>query len=290
MEIITLENIKPKEIITNTSKGTVIELQNGDVLKLFGELYSDSDFLMKLIEDKVELLQSYNHISGIVVPKQKVFSDETGMFVGYIMDKTAGIAFPELHENLPLSKLRKLNYLTELYLKIEEIIKTVNANGIIVPDLGTMYNIMIDEKKDMRLIDCDSWQVGPYIALEISSLLGEQEQYGASKYTDPKTGLLKTNLDKKSLALIYFVTVAGLLLEQTIRNQQSILKLNTTQALEMIFNQLELDDVDFQHKIWKLYQQNEENEYIGDDVRRISENYVLMFDKDNKGIRKFKKR
>ena len=153
METIILENLKQKKTIANNQKGTVIELENGDVLKLFGEIYRDAEFLMKLIENKLNLLQSYSHIPEIVLPKAKVFSGKTGEFVGYTMDKTPGIAFPDLHENLPLSKLRKINYLTDLYLKIEEVIKKVNEKGIIIPDIGTMYNIMVDDKRNMNLID-----------------------------------------------------------------------------------------------------------------------------------------
>lgn len=290
METILVESIKPKKIITNTLKGTVMELENGDILKLFGSIYDGEDYFIKLLEKKIELLHSYNHISGIVIPKEKVFCEETGKFVGYTMDKTPGVSFPELHENLPLSKLRKISYLTELYLKIEEIVKKINENGIIVPDIATMNNIMVDDRKNMSLIDCDSWQVGPYMSLDISTLLGKQEQYGISKYTDPVTGLLKNNLDKKSLALMYFVTVPGILLEETIRKHGELLGFTTTQSIEYIFAQLGLDDVDFQHKIWKMYQPDGDNEYIGDDVRRISENYVLTFEKNNKAVRNFKKR
>ena len=244
---------------------------------------------MKLAEDKIELLHSYKHIPEIVLPQAKVVSERTGAFAGYIMNKTPGITFPELHENLPLSKLRKINYLTAWYLKIEDAIKKVNENDIIVPDIGTMYNIMINENKDVRLIDCDSWQVGPYNAFEISTLLGEQEQYEIRKYIDLKTKLFKDNLDKKSLALMYFVTVPGLELEGTIIREQRAFNWSTTQAIETLFHEMGLEDVDFQHKIWKMYQPNEDNDYIGEDVRRIAENYVLVFEKGNTALRKFKK-
>ena len=173
---------------------------------------------------------------------------------------------------------------------MEDIIKRANENDIIIPDLGTMYNIMIDPNKNMKLIDCDSWQVGKYGTAEISTLLGEQEQYCMDKYYDSEKKLFKTNLDKKSLALMYFITVTGLSLENSIVANQEFCNFTVTQAIDTIFNGLDLKDVDLQHKIWKLYQPNEENEYIGEDVKRIAETHSLVLGEGNQSIRKFKKR
>lgn len=88
---------------------------------------------------------------------------------------------------------------------------------------------------------------------------------------------------------MYFVTVPGLELEGTIIREQRAFNWSTTQAIETLFHEMGLEDVDFQHKIWKMYQPNEDNDYIGEDVRRIAENYVLVFEKGNTALRKFKK-
>ena len=45
--------------------------------------------------------------------------------------------------------------------------------------------------------------------------------------------------------------------------------------LDLIERQTNLNDPDIMHKIWKLFQEKEENEYLGDDVFRIAEKYNL---------------
>ena len=37
-----------------------------------------------------------------------------------------------------------------------------------------------------------------------------------------------------------------------------------------------LDDYDVQNKVWKLLQDNKQNEFLGEDVFRIAENYDLL--------------
>ena len=46
-------------------------------------------------------------------------------------------------------------------------------------------------------------------------------------------------------------------------------------GFDTIFEAINLDDQDVCHKVWKLFQENEENEFLRDDVFRIAEKYDM---------------
>ena len=45
--------------------------------------------------------------------------------------------------------------------------------------------------------------------------------------------------------------------------------------LQLIEMQINLKDPDIMHKVWKLFQEKEKNEYLGEDVFKIVDNYNM---------------
>ena len=120
------------------------------------------------------------------------------------------------------------------------------------------------------MIDYDGLQVGNYITPIMSTSLGNQEQYFCPKYCVNK--LFTPELDKKSLITLYFLNTFHVNLSKVgLINPFSGDKV----TLDFIFDLINLDDYDIQNKVWKCFQLNKENEFLGDDVYSVFENYKM---------------
>ena len=140
---------------------------------------------------------------------------------------------------------------------------------IVFPDLCTTENIFVNGNK-VSFIDYDGLQIGSHISSSISSLLGDQKKILIPKYYDANSQLFKANLDKKSLIILYFITVFNIDLSHSI----DLNNVNDSDFLQL-FETLNLEDQDIQEKIWKAFQPTGNNDFLGDDVFKIAEKYKL---------------
>ena len=46
-------------------------------------------------------------------------------------------------------------------------------------------------------------------------------------------------------------------------------------TLDDVFELINLDDYDIMNKVWKLFQENKENEYLEEDVFKIAQDYEM---------------
>ena len=86
---------------------------------------------------------------------------------------------------------------------------------------------------------------------------------------------------------LYFVDVFGI-------NLASVNRINpyTGQmiTLDEIFYTINLQDLDIQQKVWKLYQTYIPNEFLGDDIYKLAEQYKLVELFPNAPIKRLVKR
>ena len=108
-----------------------------------------------------------------------------------------------------------------------------------------------------------------------------------NKYFDFETGLFTKEIDIRSAIFLYFVDVFGI-------NLASVNRINpyTGQmvTLDEIFSIINLQDVDIQQKVWKLYQTYIPNEFLGDDIYKLAEQYKLVELFPNAPIKRLVKR
>ena len=122
----------------------------------------------------------------------------------------------------------------------------------------------------------------------MSGTLGKQELHYTPKY---RTGeLFNKNLDKKSSIYLYFISALNVSLANVGRFNPFT---GRNIAIEDIFQMINLDDPDICHKVWKLFQEKEENEFLRDDVFKIAEKYnvgIVAQRNDGVYIKKFVKK
>ena len=105
----------------------------------------------------------------------------------------------------------------------------------------------------------------------MSTSLGNQEKHYIKKYLKGEN-LFNKNLDNKSLIILYFLDVFNINL-----NNIGLINPFTKKpiTLENVFDELNLQDYRLYEKVSKIYNDNENNEYLGEDIERIAKDYKM---------------
>lgn len=243
--------------------GRILKIFNSGITTLFKHMGYD-------IEKKILDSTQYQIDPKIKKPTEILYVN--GIFCGYITEKAKGISFNERENELSLKDKVNLDMYATIHSNLERIIK--NSEELIFPDLLTCDNIFIDKFLNIELIDFDGIQVGNNPVLGMSTSLGKEEKLLSSKkYYDEKTKLFTKQLDIKSLIHLYFLDVFNVDLNKvgmTIPNTNQVI------TLDDLFNLIELKDYDIMNKVWKLFQENHQNEYLDKDLFEIAENYKMI--------------
>ena len=268
METVDIKDLKKTKMILKNPKATISRLSNGEILKEFGNLvnmiYKSENID---IEKRILNSKSIKDVPEIIIPNKAVYNDEK--FVGYTMKEAKGINYNEYDSQLTYLDRHDLQRYGEEYLKLENIIKRGNKQNCVFPDLCSCDNIFIDPYKNITFIDYDGIQINNEKTLCISSRLGKIDQYKNKKYMW-KNDTYTTELDKKSLINLYFLLTFNINLNMI--NKNICGKIVT---IDEMFDYICLKDYDIMQKVWKTTQLNEKNEFLGNDVFNIAENYEL---------------
>lgn len=265
--VITGELIRKSIVLDDKGISAVYRLRDGSILKVFDQKYLGA---MKLIgvdfEKKILDAKRIPNAKEILIPTAAAYMKDR--FVGYTLPQAKGINYNEFDDRLTLADRMSLEGYAKRHHNIESVL--VRATDVIFPDLGTCDNIFFDEKLNPQFIDYDGLQVGEHQSHVMSLALGRQEQYYTPKYWNGK--LFNKNLDKRSSIFLYFVSAFNVNLATVGRINPYTGEMVT---VDTIFEAINLDDPDVCHKVWKLFQENEDNEFLRDDVFRIAEKYDM---------------
>lgn len=265
MKRLELSDLKINAQLTRTQASSIYRLSNGDILKIFSPLTKQFYLIGGIsLEKKILFAKGVQNVPEIVIPNGVVYND--GNFMGYTMEYIDGISYNDKYDRLSSMQNMSLLYHANSYSQIESIVKRGNKQGIVFPDLLTCDNIIYDEYGNIKIIDYDGLQIGNYGVISMSTSLGKDNSiYNIRKYSI--NGIYTPNLDMKSLIILYFLSTFNIDLEATRR---------AGVPLDQIFKLLGSTDNDFNHKVWKCYQDNASNEFLGSDVYRLADNYTLI--------------
>lgn len=265
--------LKRLKLVSRSEKSCVYSDGKGNIIKIFNPL------IMKILksvgedkEKKILLAKPLDNAKEILIPNAALY-DQDEHFLGYRMSEAKGIDYNKFDVKRSYEDIRNLYKFSEQHLKLEDVVKRAHKDNIVMPDLCTFDNLYIDEDGNLQFIDYDGLQIGNLIASSISTTLGDDSLYMCPKYFDEKTNLFTENLDIKSLIYSYFLHCFNVRLD---RVGMQIPGTNETVTLDYIFYTLNICDNDFQHKVWKCLQSTGDNEYIGEDTKRIAENYTMQ--------------
>lgn len=257
------------QILSYGYLNTTIRLKDGSVIKLFKpEILSQLKDKQYDIEEKIINSEKTTHSKEIVTPTSLVYYPN-GAFAGYTVPYIKGISYNERDESLTKKDQENLKMFAQNHKKLEKILKE-NPN-IVFPDFCTCDNIIIEKSGEIKLIDYDGLQVDNYKSHAFSTTLGTISEHTTDKYMT-NSGLFTKELDKKSSIYLYFLSAFNVNLAKVGTINPISGKIIT---LQDIFVGINLEDPELCHKVWKLFQDNKENEYLDDTIFDIADKYNL---------------
>ena len=254
--------------ISDGETAQVFLLQNGKVLKLF-----KSDILLHFKSTLLNLEQKVLDSENVFLPKEIIRPNDAvydgNVFVGYTMDLARGVNYNERDEKFTILERANLYRYADVHFKLERLMQS--TPDIVYPDICTCDNIYVDKNDNIQLIDYDGFQVKGYPSNSISSTLGSPFQYmNSRKYSCE--GLFTKELDKKSLILLYFLSTFNIDLNK-VGNPNPYTGQKIT--LDDVFECINLCDYDIMNKVWKIFREDKENEYLGEDVFCLAQDYDM---------------
>lgn len=258
-------DIRKASLLATTETAAILKLNNGSILKIFHPEFIRNSKLVNL-EQKVLDAVPIKHSPEILVPTSAVYS-ETGQFCGYTMPEAVGIDYNTYDDKLTIAQRQDLRKYAQIHSKLEKVLR--RNKDIVFPDFCTCDNIFVDNKGNVQFIDYDGLQVGGHRALSISTSLGDPTKLLDTKY-GTKDLFFTKELDKRSSIVLYFLTAFNVNL-----NNVGIINPDTgiPVTLDDFFEIINLDDQDVCHKVWKTFQDDQQNEFLGDDVFRLADKY-----------------
>lgn len=277
-QTITNEFISSLTKITETDIAIIFMTKEGEIVKLFRpEILGFFSMVGLDYEGKVLNRENYS-ISHEIVKPNTAYYDKSGRFCGFKTRQAKGLDYNTIDTNLSLPERMDLERYNNLYRRLERIVK--KNKDIVFPDLCTCDNIFIDGN-NIELIDYDGLQIGKYKAASMSTSMHEEKyNYYVPKYW--KKDLFTKNLDKKSLIILYFLTTFNIDLTK-VGFINPITKIPI--SLEEMFNIIGLEDYEMYDKVSKIFNDNVDNEYLGESVEKISKDYkMIVYPENRNGI------
>lgn len=262
-----LKENKGYKLLEKREHTTIFQLPDGSLLKTLDkellDLLSSTGYDLETRLNEVDNLKKFSNFAWPMI-----MLEENGVVTTYVIPYIEGIDFTDYYESI-----FDLYSYAKMHSQFENNIKDGNNVGVVFPDLCTTENIRITPDGKAIFIDYDVLQIKKMPAVGFSTFLGDPRKVLTEKYYDFNTRLFSKEIDKKSAIFLYFVDVFGINLStvDTINPQTG--KIVT---LDEIFSFINLTDDDVKQKVWKLYQPEIPNEFLGEDLYKLAENYRLV--------------
>lgn len=270
MEKVELTNINFKKIkiLKKSPISKVFLLDEKEVLKVYNSSYLKGINRRRALERKIQASSTIK-LKELVLPKKIILIN--GNFAGYTMEYIKG----ESYLDIAIAPYRNLDLINKEYLEIEKIIKKFHKEGIIVPDLLNLTNIIVTEE-GLRFIDYDGMQIRDNKASSVSKILKKDIRHSSTiKYCN-HLGLYTEELDKKSLLILYIlITFNNLINDINMDN-------NRFEKIDKLLEELNISQEDkLKEIIDKAYNPRSDikNEYLEEAVKEIGKKYVLTKDR-----------
>ena len=255
---LTMESLSGSILLSSDFDGNLYRLSDGSILKLFNAVYLDS-YKRQNIDLKEKMLQVENiHHPRIIVPDRMCCMDDD--VVGYIRRDVSGRSFTEFFSNESDNDKVNLYRYALIHHNLESVVE--ECNDIVFPCLCDETGIYLEQDFKPYFVNFEELQHGTFRAGRVSKKLGLRTDSNDSRYLSD--GLFTKNLDKMSSIYLYFLNTFNV----------DLSKIDSTSVGE-VFNRLGLKDDDICHKVWSLFDKDYDNDFLGDDVFRIAEEYEM---------------
>lgn len=255
---LTMESLSGSILLSSDFDGNLYRLSDGSILKLFNAVYLDS-YKRQNIDLKEKMLQVETiHHPRIIVPDRMCCMDDD--VVGYIRRDVSGRSFTEFFSSESDNDKVNLYRYALIHHNLESVVE--ECSDIVFPCLCDETGIYLEQDFKPYFVNFEELQHGTFRAGRVSKKLGLRTDSNDSRYLSD--GLFTKNLDKMSSIYLYFLNTFNV----------DLSKIDSTSVGE-VFNRLGLKDDDICHKVWSLFDKDYDNDFLGDDVFRIAEEYEM---------------
>ena len=255
---LTMESLSGSILLSSDFDGNLYRLSDGSILKLFNAVYLDS-YKRQNIDLKEKMLQVETiHHPRIIVPDRMCCMDDD--VVGYIRRDVSGRSFTEFFSSESDNDKVNLYRYALIHHNLESVVE--ECSDIVFPCLCDETGIYLEQDFKPYFVNFEELQHGTFRAGRVSKNLGLRTDSNDSRYLSD--GLFTKNLDKMSSIYLYFLNTFNV----------DLSKIDSTSVGE-VFNRLGLKDDDICHKVWSLFDKDYDNDFLGDDVFRIAEEYEM---------------
>lgn len=255
---LTMESLSGSILLSSDFDGNLYRLSDGSILKLFNAVYLDS-YKRQNIDLKEKMLQVETiHHPRIIVPDRMCCMDDD--VVGYIRRDVSGRSFTEFFSNESDNDKVNLYRYALIHHNLESVVE--ECSDIVFPCLCDETGIYLEQDFKPYFVNFEELQHGTFRAGRVSKNLGLRTDSNDSRYLSD--GLFTKNLDKMSSIYLYFLNTFNV----------DLSKIDSTSVGE-VFNGLGLKNDDICHKVWSLFDKDYDNDFLGDDVFRIAEEYDM---------------
>lgn len=279
LKIEELSNIKGSATLMSKGKfSRILHLKDGSVAKIFTPSFLKYAQRVGLQTERKIMESESISIPEIVTPTGII--QKRGNFCGYTMEEVIGTPYTKLYAQIEPSDLTTI---ANIIKRLEMILAKGHEQGLVFPDILTLENIKVVGNK-IKLIDFDSIQYKDMLSQNCSEMLGKLEFFIGTKYMQGDTGLFTPEIDKLSLLILYLMLTCDVDLMKYINESDGY---SRKYAITDLILELGLEGDPIARKILDLFNDKVPNQYIGNDLIRISQEYQLVKNGKN---RKFKRK
>lgn len=266
-----LSSLEISKVFYNGENSKIYKLTDGRLMKIPNQDLIDSlkrlnaDYERKLLDTRARSISEIVNPYSIVLNARKC--------VGYTTEDITGVTLTQKDKGYTLKQRRDLYHYAFLYEKIEDVVKRANKEGIVMPDLCTCDNIIVQPDGSLKFVDYDGMQMGSTDkAMALSTLLGNPFKYILSSKYSTSPFSFTTELDKTSLTFLMFIYVFNVNLSKLgIENPFTHKKID----LNDVFESIGIQDEEFKNKVRANLSDNKKGCYLSDELFKIAERYTM---------------
>lgn len=224
------------------------------------------------IDYEAKILDTRAHaVKEIVSPLSVVYTDDR--LSGFTMEEVEGPTLTDYDKDFTIEQVCDLWHYYELFHKLETIIEKANKVGIVMPDLCTCENIIVQKDGNLRIIDYDGNQFGEDDkSICFSTTLKHIREYVKSPKFMVKPQSFTTELDKTSLTILMFLTIFNVDLNTIGMVDPS----GERVTLKYIFDYLNLHDEQFMNKVAANLSLTQKGTFLAPELYCLAKEYYML--------------
>ena len=268
-QYMSLNKITELRPISDEGETSVVFRDGDSVIKLFNPMILQMEKWVGLnTEKKVLEAKKYDDLPELNVPTKAIYDIKDSSFIASRSPYLEGKNYNNINSNFfELAKLCNLHF------RLEDFLKRCDKHQIVLPDYTSLDNLIFEPNESGKVDVDNNFHFADYEGIQT---IGNKSMSVSSSIMIPLIDTPKyinnhyfsQELNVFSHYVLFFLDILHADLKAIGRKTPL-----GEMTFDIFFQTIGLDDYDIQQKIWKLFQANQKNEYLGNDIFRLCDKY-----------------